>query len=90
MVYTLNKWGVTSTPNPFTAPECSRTHLSGFREEDQQHVLTSPITGVNGRIITTQSGSTYFLGEPNPEYLAYLESIGYEYDEENPIKDKRR
>ena len=88
-MYTLSQWGVTNTPNVFLAPECVRTHLSGFREDDQQYVLTSPIIEVNGRIITTQSGSTYFLREPNPKYLAYLEEIGYAYDEENPIKDKR-
>lgn len=88
--YTLNKWGITTTSNPFTAPECSRIHLVGFRDDDNRRVITSPIMKVEGRIITTRSGSTYFLGEPDSEYLAYLEEIEYEYDCENPIKVLKR
>jgi len=91
-MYTLNQWGVRRriSDNPYLAPECNPVCLVGFRDDDPRQVLTSPIVEVNGKIIKTYSGSTYCLGEPNPEYIAYLESIGYDYDEENPIKDMRK
>ena len=88
--YQLNKWGVTLLQShEFLAPECMVKCLTGFRDKEDCSVRTSAIAEVNGRIITTASGSTYFLGEPSPEYLEYLESIGYEYDIDNPIKDHR-
>lgn len=89
--YHLSNWSVTeqSAINPWIPPECSMKLLQGHREEDGKDVITSSIEEVDGKIIRTASGSTYFLGEPDPKYLAYLESIGYAYDPENPIKDKR-
>ena len=88
--YRLNNWGVTYlSDSPFIPPECNPTCLSGYREGEDRPVRTSPIVEVNGRIVRTESGSTYFLGEPSPEYLAYLEKIGYPYDPDQPIKDKR-
>jgi hypothetical protein len=88
--YQLEKWGVSyRSGDLYLAPEVNPVCLVGYRDNDPRPVITSPIVEVNGRIIRTQSGSTYFLGEPSPEYLAYLESIGYPYDEENPIKDRR-
>jgi hypothetical protein len=88
--YYLNKWSVTHlSKSPWLAPECNPVCLQGVRDEDNRSVRTSPIDKVEGRIIRTESGSAYFLGEPDPEYLAYLESIGYDYDPENPIKDRR-
>ena len=87
--YKLNNWGVTHmSKDPFRAPECNPVCLVGERD-DGHSVRTSPITEVSGRIIKTESGSTYFLGEPDPSYLAYLEQIGYAFDAENPIKDRR-
>ncbi len=88
--YQLEKWGVSyRSDDLFLAPEINPVCLVGYRDDDPRPVITSPIVEVNGRIIKTLSGSTYFLGEPAPEYLEYLESIGYPYDSENPIKDRR-
>ena len=57
---------------------------------DGHQVVTSPIRTSKGRLVTTQSGNVYELvGDPDPEYLAYLQSIGYPYDSVNPVKVRR-
>jgi len=36
--------------------------------------------------MTTQSGSVYVLtGDPDPEYMEYLEIIGKSMDPDNPV-----
>ena len=89
--YQLENWAVSyRSDNLFLAPECNPICLVGHRDNDLHRIITSPIVEVNGRIVKTFSGSIYFLGKPAPEYLEYLESIGYSYDEKNPLKRARK
>ena len=89
-VFHLTNWSVQYRPSdPFKAPEQCAQCLAGLRVEDNKHVLTSAIEDVDGRRITTWSGSVYILEDVSVEYLAFLKQIGHEYDPENPIKDKR-
>lgn len=55
-------------------------------QPDGKTITTSRIVSVAGREITTKSGSVYLLGEPDPEWLTYLESIGKPYDPAQPIR----
>jgi len=89
---TLKNWSVKARASGYEAPELMKTHLSGNaygheRFEDGKVVYTTSIVTVEGRKITTRSGSVYLLdGPPDPSYLAFLEEIGYPYNSENPIK----
>lgn len=92
----LKEWAVVlSYKNPFLPPEANPICLAGKvyghpRFDDGHSVRTSPVIGANGREISTESGSVYLLeGSPEQEYLDYLQSIGKEYDADNPIKTRK-
>lgn len=84
-VYNLDNWGITSTDSGYVAPEARKLRLTGTRLQDNREVITSAIVNVEGRVITTETGSTYILGEPDPEYLDYLQENGIVYNQRNPI-----
>jgi hypothetical protein len=95
MSYQLKNWAVVQSPNmdPYMPPEAYGIYLSGEiygrggRFTDGKRVTTSRVVSVDGRLITTQSGSVYELvGDPEPGYLSYLKETGKEYNKENPIK----
>jgi len=100
MAYQLKNWAVVYKDwDGYTAPEAMKLYLSGEvygrppRESDGKEfpdgkrVWTSSVKEVNGRLITTRSGSVYELvGDPEPGYLEFLKEIGRVYDPANPIK----
>ena len=89
-MYLLNNWSVVCTNNnPFTAPECLKIQLLGFRDNDPHKIITSSIVSAEGRLITTKSGSKYYLVDINKEYLSWMKNNGYNFDRDNPIKLKR-
>ncbi len=65
--------------------------LSGFvtghpKKRDGKLIVTSPVTKTDGRLVTTASGNVYELvGEPDPSFLAFLESIGRQYNSDAPL-----
>jgi TATA-box binding protein (TBP) (component of TFIID and TFIIIB) len=63
------------------------------RFEDGSLITTSVIKCVDGKIVTTKSKSIYQLNEPSKSYLEFLNEIGYEYNQDAPIKvlkDKKK
>jgi hypothetical protein len=92
-MYVLKNWSVSyRTDDPWVAPECNPKCLKGNRYgngEEGRGVLTSAIVKIDGKKITTFSGSVYILEEPDPNYLQWMKKEGYNFDPENPIKDKR-
>lgn len=84
-MFRLKNWAVVSTSD-------SKRRLSGTVSnnksfQDGKKIFTSSIVDVEGRKITTSSGSVYYLdGPPENEYLQWIKEHGYEYDEINPIK----
>ena len=74
--------------DPYKAPEQRSIRLSGFRDQDAKQVTTSVIVTVNGREITTYSGSVYILEDIDPDYLKFLDETDEIYDSENPIRIK--
>ena len=79
--------------DPYTAPECRGLQLIGNVYGHPSHypgklVRTSNIVSVDGLLGTTYSGSQYRLGEPDLEWLKYLEKEGLIFDPTNPIKMK--
>lgn len=81
--------------DPFCAPETAGLVVTGVvyghpRKPDGAKVTTSPIVEVHGREFVTASGNRYELGDPAPEYVAWLETIGKPYDPAHPIRDMRK
>ncbi len=87
-IYHLYRWSLVSSIDPYQAPETKKPRLTGFRDQDKNQVTTSPIIEVNGREITTYSGSVYILEDIDPDYLKFLDATGEVYDPENPIRFK--
>lgn len=85
-VYHLHRWSVTG--DSYAAPEDRALRLTGFRDQDAKQVTTSIIVFVNGREVTTYSGSIYILEDIDPDYLKFLDATGEIYDSENPIRIK--
>jgi hypothetical protein len=95
-MFVLKEWSVVFTPpDRFTPPEMCPTRLFGKvygnpKFEDGKRVTTSRIVGVDGREITTKSGSVYLLdGPPYEEYMEFLKNNNMEYNDEAPIKGKK-
>lgn len=86
--YHLYRWSVVGDIDPYKSPEQQAPRLSGFRNQDKKRVTTSVILSVNGREITTYSGSIYILEDIDPDYLNHLNDTGEIYDPEHPIRIK--
>ena len=88
--YHLHKWSVQTETNPYIAPEMRSIQLVGFRDNETKRVVTSPVVKIDGKTITTRSGSVYLLQDISTEYLAWMMEQGIPYEVENPIKVKRK
>ncbi len=92
-VVRLEQWLVdyTDTDDGYIAPEAKHRSLVGTiyghpRRPDGDKIRTSRIVNVDGRRVTTGSGTVYELGEVHPEYLKWMVRSGYVYDEDAPIR----
>ena len=86
---TIDQWSVREDPpKPYLAPEQQpfRKYVAGILEENEKPITTSHIRKVDGRLVTTRSGSVYRLGEIDPDYLAWMQENRIAYDPENPIR----
>ena len=87
----LENWSVVG--DPYAAPELGRIYLVGDVYDDQDRfddgspIQTTQVVGSRGRFVKTMSGSTYELGEINPEYRDHVEiTLGETIDEAQPVK----
>lgn len=78
---TLNNWSVVNVRRKL---RLAGVPSSGLKEG--KHVITSWITDVNGRVVTTSSGTRYLLGKIEDEYLHWMKEHRYAYNEKEPIK----
>jgi hypothetical protein len=86
----LHRWRVTQySDDPYLAPEANPPCLAGIRDSDGRTVRTSPIVKVDGKEITTKSGTVYILDDMDPDYRLWLEEQGIQYDPEHPITFKK-
>jgi len=86
----LEDWSVTAIGGPYTAPELWREALYGkvyghpkFNNGDK--VRTSPIKKVDGRMITTASGTVYKIGKISPIYRKWLRKNRPNWNWRKPI-----
>jgi len=87
----LECWALCSTGDGYTAPEvfgrCLRGVVTGHhRKDDGERVVTSRVVSAEGRTATTASGTTYELGEPDPEWLAWMVEHGIAFNPDSPIR----
>lgn len=83
--YHLHRWAVTMMGDTYTAPEARTYCLTGFRDEETKAIVTSTIVSVQGREVTTYSGSVYILEDISPDYLKWLDENGFEVSADSPI-----
>ena len=87
----IERWAVKpARGSDFSAPEVRGIRLRGDvfghpRHPDGNRVSTGPIVKVEGRTVTTESGSVYVLGAPDPRYLEWLAEEGIAFNPEKPI-----
>lgn len=80
MVVRMENWCAVPTINSvYMPPEQRGTSVKGQvyghkRFEDGDSIVTSRIIGVDGRTVTTESGTQYVLGEINADYLKWCEN----------------
>lgn len=86
-------WHVMAARDPYTAPELRRVQIVGVPSSGHNaghRIITSPIVTARGRVVTTESGSTYELGRASPKYLAWLKEQRIPYDTRQPIRVRPR
>lgn len=71
----IRNWSVVCTEefDPYKAPEMYAAKIAGevyghHKYEDGHKIITSRVVGVEGNSVLTKSGSTYELGDVDPEY----------------------
>lgn len=90
-MYELTCWSFRRTRIRYLPDEMVGLSASGLVTEHPDFlpgslITTSNIVAAHGRRMTTQSGSVYVLtGDPDPEYMEYLEIIGKSMDPDNPV-----
>lgn len=87
----IDNWHVTPV-SPYDAPELRRNAICGIvtghhAHADGSDVVTSRIVAVDGRFVTTASGTRYVLGDVSLEYREWLRRNVPDWDPANPIKD---
>lgn len=56
------------------------------KRAEGERTTTTRVVRVDGRKFWTSSGSAYVIeGEPLPQYVTWLKSLGREYDPEQPL-----
>lgn len=94
MVVELLDWIVVhASTDPYCPPELGGIALKGTvkghpKKRDGQLVRTTRIKKVEGRMVLTDSGTLYRLGEPLPDYRKWAEENHPPFDPENPIRVK--
>lgn len=63
---------------------CIGGKLKLARSQGDIVTITSGIESVDGRVVTTKSGSRYRLGCIDDEYLQWLRENGYPHDSDEP------
>jgi hypothetical protein len=86
----LDCWSVTQGDVRYIAPEERVSRVQGVVQDHpcfpaDAKIVSSPLDTVEGRIVTTRSGTRYQLGRIDPQYRAYLKRNGYQYDPHNPV-----
>lgn len=89
----VDEWA-TAPANPFRAPENGAgLILTGRvapgadpRRPEGSTISTSPIVAVEGRVVTTKSGTRYRLGRIAPAFRRWMREQGIAWDSREPIK----
>ncbi len=89
----IENWAVVKTTTPddlYTPPEKKPMQLSGIVYghcdlPDGEDIVTSVICKTRGRVVQTRNTS-YVLGEPHADYLAWLKEHDMTYNPDEPVR----
>jgi len=87
----IDDWSVIeSIENPYKAPEQAYICLNGKvydhpRHQSGKRVISTKVVKSQGRTVETEN-THYVLGDINGGYKKWLDSVGVEFDELNPVK----
>lgn len=89
MTAELHEWAVV-TSDPYAAPEVAGIKLEGTvyghpSKADGKPIRTSRVVSVDGRTVTTLSGTVYELHEPCEGYRQWLAEHRPNWDPEHPV-----
>lgn len=91
-MYELSNWSFRrSGDNRYLPDDAVNLVVSGFvtghpHFDDGTLITTSNIVAAHGRRMTTQNGTAYVLtGDPDPEYVEYLDIVGKTMNPDNPV-----
>ena len=84
----MENWEIRS--DPYIAPELGEYMLVGDvfgdpSRQDGRRICTTRVVKVDGRVITTKSGSVYRLGDPSTGYRQWLRENRPGWNPEQPI-----
>lgn len=94
IVVRLEHWAVKiEDADGYTTPELLRRNLVGEvyghpEHRDGKRIRSTSIIAAQGRIVQTRTGRRYELGDPDPDYLAWLTREGIPFDPEHPVTVK--
>lgn len=77
----LENWYVRYLGDAYTPPEAMQLAIVGQvyghpTRTDGKWTCTSPVRKIEGRLVTTASGSVYELGKPEDEYVEWCKAKG--------------
>jgi len=86
----LEQWCWREPADPFRAPEVSSKLLCGIVYDhpgrpDGSQITTSPVVSFADGVATTTSGTRYRLGEPAPEFVAWMAEHYPGWDPARPL-----
>ncbi len=89
----IENWSTTvPASEAYRPPEARGTYLQGDvgpgahpRHPRGGRLLTSRIVRVDGRLVWTQGGRCYVLGQVDPKFVEWLAANGKALDERQPI-----
>lgn len=101
IIYRLENWHTTSTGGAYLAPESAETSIcgdcygrydvliDGTSMTDGTRITTGPVVELEGRTVTTSSGSKYLLGAPDPTWVTWMAEKGIAFDPAKPLRWKK-
>ena len=91
----MENWSTSLRGSPYDPPELMILTLVGqvYGHKEERHydgkwIRTSEIVKVEGRTLTTGSGSVYHLGSIDPKFRRWLKKNVPDWDWRNPVVTK--
>ncbi len=89
----VDNWRTVHLAGPYVAPEINPVGISGVvppgadpRRPEGSPITTSMVVAIEGRVVTTKSGTRYILGKIQSAFRRWMRKQGIAFDWRHPIK----